>query len=391
MDIDDRIARRRQLGSDPQLVLDYEPLSPLYHPDEPTGQGSMLEQLLDELDPALSGVVPSDLYVWGPKGSGKSAVITALFRGFNRIRTARNEPIHTSTRVDYARVFDFVYVDSRQATTAFSLYRSILDQLVDESVPKHGIGTEWVRNKLESALEPVQRGAVIAVDHIGEPETQPFDTLRETLSSISATISVVLIGRDPPQSIGIDADDPIEVKRFDAYRSHALIEILTTRLSDSLVRNAIAHEQLRTVATWANGDAHDALAAVFGAVIEADRSNAENVTDQYLTSAIENVPQPCVSLGRVLSLSESRLAVLRRLVALSPESLDSVGSATEAIVETDIELTAATVERLVYELAEAGITERVKTARDNDIGRPPSRIEFRFPTIPFLYLIDSGV
>jgi len=379
MNIDERIARRRQTSSQLQLVLDYEPLSPLFHPREPIGRGSLLEQLLDQLEPALLGRRPSDLYVWGPKGSGKTAVVKALFRAFNRTIKPETEPIHTTTRVDSVSVFDFVYIDARTAKTRFALYRAILDRLIDESVPTQGVGTAWVQEKLEAALAPTKNGVVVAVDHVGEPETQSIQQVRELLKPLQSDVAVVLAGTARPADSGIGDDSSIETLACTPYQTHDLVEILTGRISDGLVRNAVSHDQLREVAMWADGDVHDALSALFTAVIEAEKIDGERVTDAQLQIGMESVPQPCAPLGRVLALPESRLLVLRQLVQLPEQALTSVGKATKSIAKRDIDLSEGTIKRLIYELSEAGITERIPTERDVQVGRSPSRIEFRFP------------
>lgn len=379
MNIDERIARRRQTTSQPQLVLDYEPLSPIFHPREPIGRGSLLEQLLDQLEPALLGTRPSDLYVWGPKGSGKTAVVKALFRAFNRTIKPETEPIHTTTRVDSASVFDFVYIDARMAKTRFALYRAILDRLIDDSVPTQGVGTAWVQEKLEAALAPTKNGVVVAVDHVGEPETQSIEQLREILEPLQSDVSVVLVGGVEPSDAGVADDSSVETLECTPYQTHDLVEILTGRISDSLVRNAVSHDQLREVAVWASGDVHDALSALFTAVIEAEQVDGDRITDAQLQVGIESVPRPCVPLGRVLALPDSRLMVLTQLVRLPEHALTSVGKATKAIAQRDVDLSEGTIKRLIYELSEAGITERIPSERDVQVGRSPSRIEFRFP------------
>ena len=101
------------------------------------------------------------------------------------------------------------------------------------------------------------------------------------------------------------------------------------------------------------------------------------------------MPRPCASLGRVLALPPNRQRVLRALVELPEADRKSVDTATEAIVRSPrIELSAGTVKRFVYELAEAGIVERVREETTNGHGRPPSRVEPSFPTRVFRRLHD---
>ena len=98
MDVEARIERRRRRGEQPTLVQDYDSLSPVVHLEEPADRGPVLERLLDYLDPVFDGRLPQNGYVYGPGGSGKSAVVTALFSRLEQLLTDTQTMIHTSTR-----------------------------------------------------------------------------------------------------------------------------------------------------------------------------------------------------------------------------------------------------------------------------------------------------
>ena len=80
---------------------------------------------------------------------------------------------------------------------------------------------------------------------------------------------------------------------------------------------------------------------------------------------------------------------MRELLAIDDEDRESVTATTDAIAAApDIDLSAGTVKRFLYELAETGIVERVTVERQSGHGRPPSRLEPRFPTLVFERLYD---
>jgi DNA-binding transcriptional ArsR family regulator len=170
-----------------------------------------------------------------------------------------------------------------------------------------------------------------------------------------------------------------------------LVELLTSRCSTGLGRDAISHDQIREVGEWAEGDAHDALAAIAGAAINAERAGASTVRPSDLDAGIEGVPKPGTSLGRVLALSESRRRLLYELVSLPDEDRASVSAATETIASRPaVDLSASTVRRVLYELADAGLLDRVTVRRSDGKGRPPSRLVPRFPTLVFRELFDRA-
>jgi predicted ArsR family transcriptional regulator len=81
--------------------------------------------------------------------------------------------------------------------------------------------------------------------------------------------------------------------------------------------------------------------------------------------------------------------VLRRLVDLDESDTASVDDAAAAIAGArGVDLSEGTVKRFLYELAEDGIVQRVTTSTTTSAGRPPSRLEPRFPTLVFRRLFD---
>lgn len=385
MKIDDRIERRLGFGTDAGVVTDIDAVSPVSHPDSPTGRGPLLERLLDALDPALAGSLPPTVYVHGPKGTGKSAVVTALFDRLAAHGSRARRGIQTSTRAVDPTLPEFVHVDARTAPTRFGVYHDVLAAVSDEDVPEHGIGTDDLADSLR---ETVRTGTdvVVAVDHTNEPETPTAATVADWIASVTDRIVPLCLGRDPPAEIAWTPELTIE---FDRYRRHVLVEILTSRASSGLAHDALTHDQLRELAEWAAGDAHDALAVIMGAAIHAERDGMTTLRPTDVDAGIDAVPKPCVALGRVLALSESRQRLLYELVSLPEDDRASVNAATEAVARADaIELSASTVRRVLYELADAGLLDRVTVQRQEGKGRPPSRLVPRFPTLVFRELFE---
>ncbi|MFC5971598.1 Cdc6/Cdc18 family protein [Halomarina salina] len=389
MDLKARIRRRQRSGDESRIVLEYDAISPVAHVEEPTNRGPVLERLLDYLAPVFDEALPPNAYVWGPAGAGKSAVVTALFAHLSRLFARSGSVIHTTTRAQTGHAPKFVYVDARRADSSFGLYHAVLDAVQDDPVPKQGVGTDVLRSRLVDYLRPARRSAVVAVDHIDEPGGLDLATVRETFAVADDSLSWVTVGRTPPSEVpdGVAPPEHIEVP---AYEDHALVDILTTRVSEGLARQVVEHEQMRRLASWAEGDAHDALSGLFGAADVAMASDHDRIYERDLEAGMESVPRPSVAVGRVLTLPENRQRVLRRLLDLDDESVRSVGAATEAIAASPaVDLSEATVKRFLYELAEEGIVERVETTEPtNGVGRPPSRIEPLFPTLVFRRLYD---
>ena len=387
MDLQDRIARR-QHADDARPT--YDAISPLVHPSEPVGRGTVIEQLLDVLAPIFDADRPADSYVWGPKGSGKSAVVRALFAECSRQHGDQTTQIYTATRAEPTTEVRFLYVDSRRAQSAFGLLHTVVAALSSSAVPKQGVSSEAMCDRLETQLATRDRQIVVAVDHVGEPETLDSATVFEQFAPFRSSISCLAVGRSKPADTAISDRQTIKRVHVDPYTQHTLIEILTSRVANGRLRSATTTDGLTDVAAWADGDAHDALAALFGAAVSVGADADTPIDATALATGMAAVPQPCVALGRVMSLPTSRKRIIRRLIELPETARESVKAAAEAISSDGIDLSRATIERILYELAESGIVRRVKADQPSETGRPPSRLEPRFPTLVFTALTDTA-
>jgi len=386
MDIDARIKRRRRRGDSPRLVREYEALSPVGHIDEPSDRGPVFEELLDHLDPVFDGRLPPNAYVYGPPGSGKSAIVTALFTRLSRLSTETRSVIHTSTRAASPTAPEFVYVDRRETASEFAFYHDVLDGLADEPVPEHGVSTAELRSRLHERLGAARTGVVVAIDHVDE--SNGVDGLIDLLAGMPSNASWLAIGRSDPGETAVSAYTATAIG-VAAYQRQMLVDVLMVRASDSLAQQALDHDIARRIADWADGNAHDALTALFIAADRAQDAGADRIGGSDVDAAIGEIPRPCVSLGRVLALPANKQLVLRELVDLDPGDRASVTATTDAISSAPaVDLSAGTVKRFLYEMAEAGIVERVESDVHEGKGRPPSRIELRFPPTAFRRLHD---
>ncbi|WP_254545114.1 Cdc6/Cdc18 family protein [Halomarina pelagica] len=389
MNFEERILRRQRTDGDARLVRDGDAVNPLAHLDEPVGRGPVLERLLDAVAPVFEGELPADSYLWGPAGSGKSALVTALVEHLSRLVGGGGRAIYTTTRGGSTGPSLAVrYVDARTANSAFGLHYAVLDALSDDAIPRGGVRTDALRERLAEWLSRRNRRVLLVVDHVGEPETYPASFVTDQFAPLADAVATVCVGRDPPAE---GEWEPAQVVEVPAYDRHALEDVLTTRVSRGLSPRALRHEQLARIASWADGNAYDALCALFCAVDAAVTAGADRVSDEHVDAGMAAVPRDGVPLGRVLALSDARRTVLRHLVTLDADQRTSVGATAEAIAaDPEVSLSVGTVTRVLYELAETGILDRVTVEADSGRGRPPSRLEPRFSTLAFRRLYDAA-
>ncbi|MWV40383.1 AAA family ATPase [Natrialba sp. INN-245] len=382
MQLRERIDRRRSAGEGSGIVVDYEYLSPVVHRSEPIGRGPVLEQLLDAFEPVFDGGLPSSVAVTGPAGSGTSAIVAALFAAMNDRLGETGRSIGTTTRAARAEPITwFVYVDTRRVRSEFAFYRTVLSALSTDSIPESGVGTDALRDRLQDRLARRDRRAIVAVDHHDEPETLSYRRARELLDPVCDSSSTVAVGRGEP-----DGWDGTTIP-VSPYRGHELVDVLTDRVSTSLSPGTVDHESIRSLSEWADGNAHDALAALYGAADCAADSDGDRIEPRHLECAIDGVPDDCVHVDRALSLSETRQQVLSTLASIDPADRPVRDVADDIAARSS--LTTGTVKRFLYELADRGVIERVPLPTTGS-GRRPSSIELRFPTHVFNSLTPAA-
>lgn len=383
MDLQERIARRRSARQGRQVVVDRDQLSPAVHRPEPVGRGPVLEQLLDALEPVFEGELPPPVAVVGPSGSGTSAVVTALFDALNDQFGGSNRAIVTTTRgasTDPATWF--VTVDGRQVESAFAFYRAVLSGVSSDRVPESGVGTDDLRERIRDQLARPDRRAIVAIDHHDEPETLGVERVRELLAPVADSTATVAVGHREPES----HEGPAII--VPPYRDHELVDVVTDRASTGLAAGALDHDAIRDLADWAAGNAHDALAALFGAAVLASEDDAERIEPRHLERARAAVPDDGVHVARPLALSETRQQVLLGLIEI--ESADRPIREIATAIADRSSLTDGTVKRFLYELADRGVIDRVPLSTpENGSGRRPSTVEPRFPTIAFRSLTPT--
>jgi len=391
MKIDDRIDRRIRDETADRIVRDRAVLDPTACRTHVQDRGRYVERLLDAIAPAFSGSTPPTLYVWGPKGAGKTTLMTAIVGRLNALNGDGATAIHTTTRTAHRQLPRVVSVDLRQVSSEFTFYRQALMSLLGaEAVPSNGVSTDGLRERLGNRLDA--RPSFVVIDHVDDPRAPPMPTVTEWLARTDGDRPWVGLGRTHPDELPVDVARTVELP---AYRTHTLVDVLGSRAESGLAPDAVSREQLHAIADWAHGDAHDAIAALFSAALVAESAGRGRLSEADVNDGIEAVPYPSSALHRVFALEESRQELLYQYLSLPETERRSVGATASALAATDaVDLKRSTVRRVLYELADDGVLRRVEH-RDPDRsygrgrGRPPSRVEPTFPPLVFRALYSS--
>lgn len=372
MDLAERIQRRRNGRTKDALVVDWDALNPAYHFADPVGRAAVLEAALDGLDPIFDEELPPAIYLWGPGGGGKSAIVTALMAALEA-ELADRRVRYTATRGRSAMSgLRFVYVDGRRETTRFKLYHRILNEIRDDTVPQRGIGTDNLLADIEAEVGD-GGGVLVAVDHVSMPGSMALAEVQDYVAAID-NARVLGVGRMPPDRIGGTAPEvTVHVPAYD----HELVDVLMVRGARGLSRS-LDHGLARRVAEWSKGDAHDALSALYLAAVYAEEADEDHLGHDHVDRAMSAVPRDGTSLSHLLSLSETERAVLCTVVRNARDADLQIDEMAGRIAD-DSSLTKTTAKRLLYELAQEEVLERHQVTTGEDlVGRRPSRVRPTF-------------
>lgn len=391
MKIDARIDRRVRDETSDRIVRDRTVLDPTACRTDVQDRGRYVERLLDAMEPAFSGSTPPTLYVWGPKGAGKTTLMTAIVGRLNALNGDGGTTMHTTTRTAHRQLPRVVSVDLRRVSSEFTFYRRALTSLLGaEAIPSNGVSTDALRERLGNRL--TARPSFVVLDHVDDSMGPSMTTVTQWLSRIDGDRPWIGVGRTHPDELPVDVARTVELP---AYRTHTLVDVLGSRTEAGLAPDAVTREQLHAIADWAHGDAHDAIAALFSAALVAESAGRDRLSKADVSDGIEAVPYPSSALHRVFALEESRQELLYQYLSLPDTERRSVGATASALADADpVDLKRSTVRRVLYELADDGVLQRVEHREPDRSygrgrGRPPSRVEPTFPPRVFRALYSS--
>ena len=267
-------------------------LQTAYVPDEIPHRSEQIQQIAEILAPALRGEKPSNIFMYGKTGTGKTLTAKHTTSRLKSVAEENNISLKT------------IYVNCKIKKVADTEYRMIAQIIreLDSDVPSTGLPTNEVYQKFFDTVEASGvKSMILILDEVDQLVKKAGDEALYNLTrineSISTTqISIVGISND---LIFVDHLDP-RVKSslseeeliFPPYNAPQILEILTRRASEALQEGAVESGVLAKCAAYAakeHGDARRALDLLRVAGEVAERSGAERIGIHHLDLAEEKI------------------------------------------------------------------------------------------------------
>lgn len=286
-----------------------------FTPNNLPHRDKQVEELGRMLAPALKGGKPSNVFIYGKTGTGKTLVVKYVTGELEKVAEGRMKVI---------------YVNCKMKHTADTEYR-LLAQLAKEfgkDVPFTGLPTDMIYRAVFDAVDSVQQNVILIVDEIDSLIQKAGDEVLYTLTRINndlkrSKVSIIGITND----LGfIDRLDPRvrsslseEEMVFPPYNAVQLQDILKERLSLAANKGAVSEgviEKCAALAAQEHGDARRAIDLLRVSGELAERSGESIIGMRHVDAAQEKIDH-----DRVLEITKAQpkqsQAILYAIVQLS--------------------------------------------------------------------------
>ena len=280
----EKITKKTIFQNKSALQSDYTPTNILH-------RELQIKQVAKILACSLRLEKPSNLFIYGKTGTGKTLVVKYVLNELIKKAHTLNIPLRS------------VYVNCKMKKVSDTEYR-ILSELISQlgvNIPATGLPTDAVYKKFISLIDEKKQLLIIVLDEIDEAVKKIGDTFlynftRLNSEMINTQISFIGISND---LTFIDSLDP-RVKSslseeelvFPPYNALQLKDILIERAKIAFKRNCVDKgviEKIAAIAAKEHGDARRAIDLLRIAAELVEREGKTKLTLEFVDKAIEKM------------------------------------------------------------------------------------------------------
>ena len=315
-----------------------EVLRPSYTPEELPHRTTQINQLATILVAALRGETPSNVFIYGKTGTGKTAVTRFVGKELQRTGQEKDKNVF------------FIYINCELVDTQYRVLTHIANHFIEDwndRIPFTGWPTDEVYDKLKKKIDEKDGACIIVLDEIDKLVFKAGDDVLYNLSRINdnltrAKVSVIGISNDlkftefldPRVKSSLGEEEVI----FPPYDAMQLQDILKQRATVAFKEDSLDPSVIPLCAGLAaqeHGDARRALDLLRVAAELAEREGARSISEKFVRKA-----QNKIELDRVTEVvrtlpTQSKLVLLATILG---EEAGSKGLTTGEVYDTYREL-----------------------------------------------------
>ena len=303
------------------LFLDKKALQSTHTPKDILHRDKEIKQLAEILAPTLRLERPSNVFLYGKTGTGKTLTTKYTTQQINQLAETKNLPIK------------IIYLNCKLKKVADTEYRLIaqLTREFGKEIPATGLPTDEVYKIFFNTIDKEKQLILLILDEIDQLVKKTGDEILYNLTRINEELKnaqLSMIGISNSLNFVSDLDPRVksslseEELVFPPYNALQIKDILKARAEQAFKKGALEQGLLEKCAAYAareHGDARRALELLRVAAEVAERENEKQVKIKHIDEAdrkIENdrilevvKAQPKqfqATLYAIISISENR-------------------------------------------------------------------------------------
>jgi cell division control protein 6 len=263
-----------------KIFRNREILRPDYIPEELPHRHEQIRSLTRILSPLIKGSRPSNVFIYGLTGTGKTAVTKFVLNSL----------------VKKSNGIQFFYINVRHEDTPYRVLASLLEYL-GIRVPRTGLPTSDLYRQFTSILKAKNKMTLVVFDEIDSMLKNHGDDLLYKMTRIneylgSSLVSIIGITNDVKFVEMLDARVKSSLGEeeliFPPYNAEQLKDILKSRSERAFLEGVVNDEVISLCAAFAareHGDARRALDLLRVAAEIAERLGETKVKEQHVYEA----------------------------------------------------------------------------------------------------------
>lgn len=307
------------------IFKDRNALTSHFTPEKIPHRDEQKNNLASILAPSLKGGRPSNVFIYGMTGTGKTLISKYVGEELGKVSNQGSYPVKV------------IYINCKMKKVADTEYRLIaeLSRVLGQEVPMTGLPTKQVYDIFYNILDSKKQIVIVILDEIdalvekmGDGFLYNFTRINQELKK--AKLSIIGITNDLHF---IDVLDP-RVKSslgeeeilFPPYNALELQDILKQRVELGFRSNILSEEVIPKCAALAaqeHGDARRALDLLRVAGEIAERKNNSRITEVHVDLALEKIDYDRI-IESVKSLPKQTKLVLWSIIELEEKEEENI-------------------------------------------------------------------
>ena len=320
-----------------------EVLRPTYTPEDLPHRGIQINHLASILVAALKNETPSNVFIYGKTGTGKTAVVRLIGKELEKkameITKKHQEEIlkitldqsenginelmkNITNKLGFRDIFgldldselkktvNYIYINCQHVDTQYRILTHIANTMIsrwDDRLPLTGLPTDEVYNRLLNSIDKYSGVTIIILDEIDKLVEKSGDDILYNLTRINSDLknskaSIIGITNNLKFTDFLDARVKSSLGEdeliFPPYDAEQLKDILNQRAGEAFIQRSLDLTVIPLCAALAaqeHGDARRALDLLRVSAEIAERESGGKVIEKHVRKALNKIEQDTVA------------------------------------------------------------------------------------------------